>query len=160
MRNRIATTILVMAALLPAAPAWSQSDIRINAGGPAISSFAADGFFSGGHTFATASAISGTGAVPMEIFQSERSGNSFSYNLAGLQANTSYLVQLGFAELYWNTPGSRIFNVAVNGSTVLSNYDIFTKAGGINKAIIESVNATSTASGTLSINFTGTVDEA
>ena len=40
-----------------------------------------------------------------------------------------YSVTLKFAELYWTAKGGRVFNVAINGTTVLSNFDIFFHCG-------------------------------
>jgi beta-galactosidase len=45
-------------------------------------------------------------------------------------ANGTYTVTLKFAELYLSQPGGRIFNVAINGQTVLSNFDVVAAAGG------------------------------
>jgi hypothetical protein len=53
-------------------------------------------------------------------------------------------VQLDFAEIFFNATGSRVFDVALNGTTVLTNFDIFKQAGGENVALTETftVNAT------------------
>jgi hypothetical protein len=42
----------------------------------------------------------------------------------------SYQVTLLFAETYWTAAGDRVFNVSINGTTVLSNFDIFLDSGG------------------------------
>jgi Di-glucose binding within endoplasmic reticulum. len=44
-------------------------------------------------------------------------------------------VVLKFAEIYFTAAGQRIFNVSINGTKVLSNFDIVTAAGGALKAI-------------------------
>jgi hypothetical protein len=46
-------------------------------------------------------------------------------------------VQLYLADSYQNSPGKRIFDIAINGKTVEKNLDIFAKAGGKNRALIE-----------------------
>ena len=53
-------------------------------------------------------------------------------------------VQLYFAETYWNSTNSRVFDVAINGTTVLTNFDIFKQAGGKDIALVvtNTVNAT------------------
>jgi len=97
-----------------------------------------------------------------------RYGNNFSYNVPNLTPNTSFRVRLHFNELYWGTPlsgnnggtGSRVFNVAINGDSVLSNFDIFQTAGGANKALIEEFVAPSDANGNLSIQFSTVTDNA
>ena len=59
---------------------------------------------------------------------------------------------LKFAELYWNTTGGRVFNVAINGNRVLSNFDIVAAAGGAFKALDKTFAVTST--GAITIQFT------
>jgi hypothetical protein len=39
-------------------------------------------------------------------------------------------VTLKFSENYWTATGKRLFKVILNGTTVLSNFDIFADAGG------------------------------
>jgi hypothetical protein len=55
------------------------------------------------------------------LYQTCRSGN-LSYVLGA--ANGTYTVVLKFAEIYCTTAGSRGFNVSMNGTQVLSNFDI------------------------------------
>jgi len=82
--------------------------------------FAADANFTG-HADTTTASIAGAGAVPMEVYQSGAPAASSLRLVGGLTANSSYTIQLHFAEIYWNNAGSRIFNVSVNGTRVLSN---------------------------------------
>ncbi len=42
---------------------------------------------------------------------------------------------LKFAEPVWSAKGKRVFNVTINGTKVLSNFDIFAAAGGEFKAV-------------------------
>lgn len=136
--------------------------IAINAGGPATNGFAADEDFSGGGTFSTANAVNTTGvanAAPQAVYQSEREG-VFAYTIPGLTAGTSYGVRLHFAELYWATAGKRVFNVAINGTTVLTNFDIVAATGAANTAVVKSFTATANGSGQIVISFTaGSVDQ-
>jgi C1A family cysteine protease len=60
------------------------------------------------------------------IYQSERNG-TFSYNFT--VNNGSQTVTLKFAELRYRVPGRRIFNVIINGNTVISNLDLVKAAG-------------------------------
>jgi len=61
-------------------------------------------------------------------------------------------VQLCFAETYWTAANSRLFDVAINGNTVLTNFDIYAQAGGENMALVKTftVNA---GDGTVSLSF-------
>lgn len=75
----------------------------------------------------------GSGADPDEtLYQSERyaaNGGSFTYTFKDLPVGF-YLVTLKFAELTWTGAGERVFNVAINGATVLNDFDIFADSGG------------------------------
>ena len=46
-------------------------------------------------------------------------------------------VELFFAETYFDQPGKRLFDVALNGRTVLKAFDIFQEAGGKGKALVK-----------------------
>ncbi|MEO5997901.1 MAG: malectin domain-containing carbohydrate-binding protein [Chitinophagaceae bacterium] len=109
--------------------------IRINAGGTEINTtmgpFFADANFTPapGFTYSTASDISGT--TNKLLYQTERSATTnngfFSYNIA--IPNGNYYVTLHFAEIYWNGPAKRKFDVTIEGELKLDNYDIFARAG-------------------------------
>ncbi len=148
---------------LPRAHA-ATSSVQINAGGSAAAPFVADTDFNGGGVGAsTTSAISTTGVsnpAPQAVYQTNRVGSSFSYATPGLTAAASYTVRLHFAETYWTQAGQRVFNVSINGQTVLSKFDIFASAGGQNKAVVEQFTASADSSGTITIQFTSVVDQA
>jgi hypothetical protein len=142
--------------------------IAINSGGPAVSnsgggdaSFAADEDVTGGGTDTSGNTIVTAGvtnAAPMAVYQSERAG-TFTYTIPGLVAGSSHTVLLHFAEFYWTAAGKRVFNVAINGTTVLSNFDIYATVGG-NKALVEQFTATANSSGQIVISYTnGTADQ-
>jgi Malectin domain/Fibronectin type III domain len=142
--------------------------VAINSGGPAVSnsgggdaSFVADEDFSGGGADISANAIVTAGvanAAQAAVYQSERAG-AFTYTIPGLTAGTQYTVLLHFAEFYWTAAGQRVFNVAINGTTVLSNFDIYA-AVGANKALVEQFTATANSSGQIIIAYTnGTADQ-
>ena len=106
--------------------------VDISAGGPAAAPFVADEDFTGGATSATTNAITTTGITnpaPQSVWQHNRYGN-FTYTIPGLTAGANYKVRLDFAEEYWTAAGSRTFNVLINGTQVLTNFDIFATAGG------------------------------
>ncbi|HWY79677.1 MAG TPA: malectin domain-containing carbohydrate-binding protein [Candidatus Sulfotelmatobacter sp.] len=134
----------------------------INAGGSNTGNFVADTDYSDGTTY-TSSATVDTSSVsnpaPQAVYQSVRYGN-FTYTIPNLTANGTYTVRLHFNELYWNAAGQRIFNVAINGTQVLNNFDIYQTAGGQNKAIVEQFPATTDSNGNISINFTTVTDNA
>ncbi|KAE8710981.1 putative receptor-like protein kinase [Hibiscus syriacus] len=45
-----------------------------------------------------------------------------------------YLIRLHFCELVFDKPNLRIFRIYINNRTAANNYDLFVKAGGMNKA--------------------------
>jgi hypothetical protein len=138
--------------------------VAIAAGGPAESnssggdvSFAADEDFSGGGDNAVTGATinltqPGVNAAPMAVYQHGRSG-AFTYTIPGLTAGTQYTVLLHFAETYFTAAGDREFNVAINGTSVLSNLDIFATVGA-NAALVKTFTATANSSGDIVIAFT------
>src|SRR6202453_900087 len=136
--------------------------VDISAGGPAAAPFAADEDFAGGATSDTTHAITTTGLsdpAPQSVYQHNRYGN-FTYTIPGLTAGGSYTVRLHFAEEYWTTAGSRTFNVLINGTQVLTDFDIFAAAGGEYIAVIEPFTATASSTGTITIQFVTVKDNA
>jgi hypothetical protein len=157
--------LLLAGLILPgAAPpaAAAAGGVDISAGGPAAAPFAADEDFTGGATAATTHAITTTGLTnpaPQSVYQHNRYGN-FTYTIPGLTAGASYTVRLHFAEEYWTTAGSRTFNVLINGTQVLTNFDIFATAGGEYIAVIKQFTATASSTGTITIQFVTVKDNA
>src|SRR5437868_4681284 len=136
---------------------------EINAGGGAVDSFDADSYFTDGGAYQTSDAVETRGVVtagPMAIYQSERHGTSFSYNFPDLTPQSAYHVRLHFAELTWDRPGERVFNVLINGVTVLSNFDLVAEAGAPRTAIVRTFNVTTGALDGLTISFQAIRDRA
>jgi malectin (di-glucose binding ER protein)/PQQ enzyme-like repeat protein len=140
--------------------AGTTGGVQINSGGPAVSPFAADMDFTGGGTInhATTIDLSGvTNPAPAAVYQTARIG-TFKYTIPGFAAGSSHTVRLHFAETYWTAAGLRIFNVTINGTQVLTNFDIFAATGAKNKAGIEQFTANANASGQYVITFTPVKD--
>ena len=149
-------------AQVSATPAASSVVYQIDSGGGASGTFSADTFFSGGSAYGVTQPINTSGvtnAAPMAVYQSVRYGN-FSYHLPALTPGSSYTVRLHFAETYFTTAGSRRFNVAINGTAVLSNFDIVAAAGSANKALLQEFTAVADSTGTIHITFTNVLDNA
>lgn len=136
----------------PPAP-LPTTQLRINCGGPAFTDsssnlWAADNYFSTGNTVNTTGvAIANT--TDDAIYQTQRwdpPGNpELSYTLPIV--NGQYQVRLHFAETYSGAfaVNARVFDVRINGSKYLFDFDIFEEAGS-NSAIVKSFNITQNAS--------------
>jgi hypothetical protein len=95
----------------------------------------------------------------MSVYQTERYGNS-AYTITNLTAGASYIVRLHFAELYWGTAGGRVFNVFINGSEVLTNFDIVATVGSNYKALVEQFTVPANGSGNIVIGYSNVIDNA
>ncbi len=137
-------------------PENSSFAVRINAGGTETlyndEVYAADQNFDGGQTYVNSSA-----QVP-ELYRTERSSPTqiFSYDLP--VENGDYTVILHFAEIYWGATGGgaagigdRIFDVSIEGSLVLDNYDINAEVGP--ETVVAKTFMVSVSDGLLNIDF-------
>ena len=140
----------------------TSSTIQVNSGGPAVSSFLADEDFSGGSVVPTGGSIQTVNVpkgLPMDVFQDSRTG-SFSYTVKGFAPNSNHTVTLYFVEPTFDSVGSRLFNVSINGNAVLSNFDVFLAAGDNDTPIAEQVSAAADSSGQYVIAFTPVLNDA
>jgi len=114
----------------------------------------ADEGFADGDTFGVDDAVI-TNTPDSALYQTERFGMT-AYSFA--VPNGKYTVKLLFAEIYSgiNGPGDRVFSFNVQGHD-FKDFDIWVKAGGPNKAYVESVNVEVT-DGKLNITFTPGVE--
>jgi len=138
-----------------------SSGVQINCGGTAVAPFIADADFAGGGTIHHTNVINLSGVTnpaPMAVYQSARVGN-FSYTLSGFNPGSTHTVRLHFAETFFKTTGSRTFNVSINGTTVLTNFDIVATAGTINKAVIEQFMEPASSTGNYVITFTSVINQ-
>jgi len=90
-------------------------------------------------------------------------GSKFSYSLKLLPGKT-YLVTVGFLEPVKTAAGQRLFNVTATANsqtqTVISNLDVFAKAGGKGTAYAQKFPVTVGADGSLKLEFQGVNDKA
>ncbi|MEO1485535.1 MAG: malectin domain-containing carbohydrate-binding protein [Bacteroidota bacterium] len=110
----------------------SQTPIRINSGGGQITYqgdvFSADQYGSGSNT--------GSRGSLAEPYRSERFGGGGTFNYDIPVSSGTYTVNLHFAEIWFGAPGggsggtgSRVFDVDIEGTTVLSQFDIYATSG-------------------------------
>ncbi|MFZ3201599.1 MAG: malectin domain-containing carbohydrate-binding protein [Candidatus Acidiferrales bacterium] len=149
-------------------PTVSTAPIQINAGGPPVPPFVADEDFTGGTTTSSANAINISNVAdpaPAAVYQTARTstaagaGGAFSYTIGGFTPGSVHLLRLHFCDTVSTAAGQRTFNVSVNGTQVLTSFDIFAAAGK-NIAIIEQGSLPANSSGQFVIQFTGVVGEA
>ena len=120
--------------------------------------FLADQNFTGGLSLSRSQTVDLSEAnnpAPAAAYQTLRyDGNSttFTYTFANLTPNTGYTLRLHLAETLYDKTG-HLLNVTVNGTTILSNFDIFGVMGTDYKAIVQSYNVTTDANGTLAVRF-------
>ncbi len=154
--NPKVNALAVVAGDTPPPPPPPAGGASLNAGGAATGTFSADAYFSGGTTYTNSNTVDvsalGANAPPAAVFQSERYG-AFTYTIPSLTAGAAYTVRLYFAETYHTAAGRRVFSVAINGATALSSFDIYASAGGQNRAISRTFNATASSSGQIVIQF-------
>ncbi len=120
---------------------------RVNAGGPSLAGLPAwttdSGFTNSGaassNPFSVSTSINTSNAslptgTPEALFQSERwdSGDGQEMQWDFSVTPGTYEVRLYFAEIYSGAQGvgQRVFDVAIEGATVLDNYDVYADVGG------------------------------
>jgi hypothetical protein len=74
-------------------------------------------------------------------------------------SNGNYRVRLYFVELNKTGAGQRVFDVNLEGGTVLSRFDVWRAAGGIDRAISRTFDVTVT-DGNVDIDFIRQVENA
>lgn len=139
--------------------------IRFNAGGPLLSdslgqTWAAD---ETGFKISTSEQILGT--PDPALYQNARRSTLVTPAQGGTPLNLpvtyqfdvpnlgSYNLRLKFADFQSTAAGQRKFNVLVNGSAVLTNFDIFAEAGGRARAIDKLFAVSPPASGRITVTF-------
>jgi hypothetical protein len=138
--------------------------VSIDAGGSGDGgAFAADEYYSGGSQGTNSSGSNGyTGfkianPIPQADWNTYRSGVS-TYQIPGLSVGGEYQVRLYFLDWQNTQQGQRVFNVDINGTPVLSNFDIVAAAGnaggdGTWIGVEQDFNETADASGNITIAF-------
>lgn len=136
-------------------PAGNTPVYRINAGGQQLTNsigvFAADAYFAPlpGSINSTSTAIAGT--TDDAIYQSERFSTTGTFNYAFPVTNGQYAVVLHFAEIHFTGINNRVFDVLLEGTRVLDNFDIVNKVGAFT-ATTETF-AVNVTDGILNVNF-------
>jgi len=138
------------------APPPPFSAIRVNAGGGSYTDpqgrvWSADTGYNGGTTYYSSMIVSGT-ATPV-LYQTVRY-LPLTYTFA--VPNGTHTVTLKFGEIYFQSPGQRVFNVLINGQVVLANFDIVAQAGA--GTALDKQFTVNVTSGQISIQLTAVVE--
>uniref|UniRef100_A0ACD5V2B4 Uncharacterized protein n=1 Tax=Avena sativa TaxID=4498 RepID=A0ACD5V2B4_AVESA len=136
---------------------------RLNVGGPALASsldqylhrpwYTDEAFMFSANAASTVSNTSGiqyvasndSSIAPIDVYETARimSNNMVvdkRFNVTWrffVHPNFDYLVRLHFCELVYDKSSQRIFKIYINNKTAAENYDVYVRAGGINKAYHE-----------------------
>ncbi|CAM4230433.1 malectin domain-containing carbohydrate-binding protein [Zobellia roscoffensis] len=140
-------------------PLSTINAIRINVGGGQTvlddQIFIADTYAGGGNQFDEDIPIDGT--TDDALYQTERFG-TFSYEIP-VPSSGEYDIRLHFAELFFGVgsrpgnPGDRVFNITIEGSPVLTNFDILAEVPAAT-ALQKEIDNISVTDGFVSISFT------
>jgi hypothetical protein len=92
------------------------------------------------------------------LYAKVHKGAAFSYAVPVV--NGTYTLKLHFADGQSTSAGQRRFDVGVEGSKKLSNFDIYAEAGGARRALVKTFSNVAINDGVLNLSFTGTLGEA
>ena len=145
-----------------ASPIVQVSTVRVNCGGNAYTDssgnqWLADSYFSGGSAYDIESYIGAftvTGTNDPTLYKFERSAEPETFTYTIPIASGTYTVNLLFCENNKTASGQRVGTVALNGSNILTSFDVYAQAGGQHKALIKSFTNQSLSSFVLTITNT------
>ncbi len=155
----------------PASSAQAESlsiRYRINAGGSAFvdnqgNQWQADGYFNTGGSDSIDSSINIIGTANDLLYQTQRNDNSsanpkLTYSLPVINGN--YTIKLHFAENFSGNFGAglRVFDILAENQILLDNVDIFSQAGGKNRALVLTFTSVAVNDGVLNIAFNHVTD--
>ena len=164
----------VFAAGFAGTAAAASGDVvyRVNAGGNTVSAIDSGPDWAGNlgqysstnlSTFSTADSITLSPSVPSgtpsSVFQTEAYGKDIQLAFSdNIQSGQSYEVRLYFAEIFQTAEGKRVFDVSVEGQTVLDNYDIYADVGH-DTGVMKSFTVTP-SDGTIDVSMSAVTDNA
>ncbi|MEX0291407.1 MAG: malectin domain-containing carbohydrate-binding protein [Flavobacteriaceae bacterium] len=146
-------------------------ELRINSGGGELT-FGSDVFEADMHFIGSGKSYSNANITDIfdtnrdDLYTTERSAqqNLGSFGYAIPVPDGEYTVNLHFAEIYWGATGGgpggqnrRIFSVAMEGTAILSDYDINQEVGSMT-AVVKSYTVT-VQDGVLNLDFSASKDQ-
>jgi GH35 family endo-1,4-beta-xylanase len=91
-----------------------------------------EGATSMGNSYSTTAPVQAV--TDAKIYQSERWSDYLAYAIP-VESGKNYKLTLKFAEIFFDSGNSRVFNVKVENQLFLENYDVYTEGGGKNIAV-------------------------
>ena len=143
---------------------WSLVNVLVYSSGSAAGGFVADQYYSGGSEVANTTGSNGftgfktvTNAIPQNDWNTFRSGAA-TYVIPDLTASAGYQVRLYFLDWQNTQVGQRVFNVDIDGTPVLQNFDIvqtYSNVGGDGSyiGVEEDFNETADANGDITVQL-------
>lgn len=138
---------------------------RINCGGDAVYPYAADSYFDSGsestdYSFLPVDLSRAFDPAPPAVYTTCRNAASpLTYTFPGLTPGAQYTVRLHFRDFLSGGAGENVFGVAINGTQVLSNFDVM-QAASAGQVVIEPFSATADGSGNIAVRFTPVTNDA
>jgi fibronectin type 3 domain-containing protein len=132
----------------------NSTRVLLSAAGYAVGNYMNSQYVSGGNTnyhlnnVVDVSQV--TNPAPVLVYDTERWGPA-AWTIPNLIPGAVYTVRLHFVEAAHTAVQQRAFNVDINTLSVLTNFDIFAAAGGPNRAITQSFQATADGNGEIGI---------
>lgn len=169
-RSAPSSSVAVATTTEPEEPPVDDEVIRINAGGPEVTTggvtWSADQHFSGGKSYTNGAVTAIAGTDDDVLYLTERSATSnlgsFAYDIP--VEDGTYEVRLHLAEIYWGATnggaggtGQRVFSVAAEGEPFLTNYDLNAEVAPMT-AVVETTEV-SVTDGVLDLDFTASVNQ-
>jgi fibronectin type 3 domain-containing protein len=148
--------------MTPMAAGGTSGAVSVNCGGSAASPFVADTDFGSGAASSTTHAINTSNWLtapvpPQSVLQTNRHGQ-MTYRTGGFAPGSSRTVKLYFVEHFFTAPGKRLFDVIINGTKVLDEFDIFADTGGQYIARQHTFTTIANSSGQVVIQLVAGVD--
>lgn len=162
-KNSSSTGFVFNSSGLFLAPVATQTTVRINCGSTSNykdslgQDWLSDAYFTGGSAWDIEfyiGAFTVANTSDQYLYKFERSLDSGSFNYIIPVASGTYNLRLHFSENNKSGTGQRVGTIALNGSNLLSNFDIFSEAGGGKRALIKNFNSLSLTAFNLTVTNT------
>lgn len=91
--------------------------------------------------------------APAVVYHGQNYLQGQSVVISELEAGKDYVVEIHAMEVYWSSEGKRVGTIAINGTTVCEEYDVFKLSGGKQIALCLQYPAVADENGSITIAF-------